>query len=224
MLKPSQHNVVFACLSGIGIDRLPGDHEMQSAGKVFLFLAAVLGTAQAAPPNWTGHFAPCQRHPDLLSPKPVDLGVRISTSNTVLARQFERALEFWTGVVDLRWHPEDSQDCSIQLVDGTPDLFKAAGMAARAQLPDRPGFEGWIAFNPGSKLTEHEMFLISVHEIGHLLGLPHNPNGSSVMFFLGLDSSVSLDRADLDALASRHKLRADIAARGGIHASPETVR
>ena len=56
-------------------------------------------------------------------------------------------------------------------------------MAARSQFPDRPAFQGWIAFNPGSKLTQDEMFVVSVHEIGHLLGLPHNPSGSSMMYF-----------------------------------------
>ena len=70
--------------------------------------------------------------------------------------------------------------------------------------------QGWVAFNPGSKLTEYEMFTISVHEIGHLLGLPHNPSGSSLMFSFALDDSVSLNAADLDALAGRHKLRAGI--------------
>jgi hypothetical protein len=181
-----------------------------------LLAAASFQSAAATSPNWTGEFAPCQRHPDLLNREHVDLAVRISTSNNLLAREFARAMEFWTEVVDLQWHPVDSQDCSIQLVDGTPELFDAAGIAARSQSPDRPGFEGWIAFNPGSRLTEHEMFLISVHEIGHLLGLQHNPSGSSVMFFFDLDRPPVLDRADLDALASRHKLRPAFARIGDV--------
>jgi hypothetical protein len=51
------------------------------------------------------------------------------------------------------------------------------------------------------------MFLISVHEIGHLLGLSRNPDGSSVMYFFTLDESVWLDPADLKVLAARHKPR-----------------
>jgi len=190
---------------------------------VFLLVASSFPGAAATPPNWTGEFAPCLRHPDLLKREHLDLGVRISTSNTLLAREFVRAMEFWTGVVDLKWHPVDSQDCSIQLVDGTPALFDPAAIAARSQFPDRPDFQGWIAFNPGSRLSEHEMFLVSVHEIGHLFGLPHNPSGSSVMFFLKLDESVSLDTTDLDALADRHKLRAGILDKSGITAARVTV-
>jgi hypothetical protein len=189
----------------------------------FLLLLASFGIAQASPPNWSGNYPPCNRHPDLLTRDHVDLGVRISTANTSLARQFAKAMDFWTGILDLEWHQVDSPDCSIQLVDGTPELFDPAAIAARAQIPDRPAFQGWIAFNPVSRLTEHEMFLVSVHEIGHLLGLPHNPNGSSVMYFLKLDESVSLDSADLDALADRHKLRTGIFEKGAITAGRITL-
>jgi hypothetical protein len=182
--------------------------------KILAFLILILpavcfGTETA--PNWTGSYAPCNRHEDLLNREHVDLGVRISTSNSALAQQFEKAMEFWKGVLDIDWHQVNSQDCSLQLVDGTPALFNwCACMSARTQLPDRPDFEGWIAFNPRLKLSKQEMFLDSVHEIGHLLGLTHNPSDSSVMFFFGLDKTASLDIADLAALALKHTLRPGI--------------
>ena len=62
---------------------------------VFLLLAASFGLADASPQNWSGNYPPCNRHHDLLSREHVNLGVRISTSNPALARQFEHAMEFW---------------------------------------------------------------------------------------------------------------------------------
>jgi len=51
-----------------------------------------------------------------------------------------------------------------------------------------------------------------VHEIGHLLGLTHNPSPGSIMFYLELDKPASLEPADLDALAVRHRLRTEVIA------------
>lgn len=170
-------------------------------------------------PNWSGPYAPCKHHSDLINPEHIDLGVRISTSNTALAHEFERAMDFWAGVLDMDWHEVDSEDCSIQLVDGTPQVFNSATLcgclSARSQFPDRPNFEGWIAFNPALKFSRKEMFLDSVHEIGHLFGLEHNPSSFSVMYFSDVDTPASLDATDLESLAAHHKLRAGILERGG---------
>jgi len=191
---------------------------------VLLFLPTSSPASANVPArNWTGQYAPCNRHPDLLYRGHLNLGLKISTTNPALARQFERAMDFWRGVVDLDWHPDNSQNCSMQLVDGEPDLFDAAGIAARSQFPDRPEFQGWVAFNPGTTLTEHEMFIVSVHEIGHLLGLAHNPSGSSVMYFFRLDGPESLDAADLNALSDLHKLRSGILGKEGAITPPVTV-
>jgi hypothetical protein len=169
------------------------------------------------PANWTGKYAPCERHDDLLSHDHLDLAVRISTANRVLAEQFENALDFWSGILDLDWHEVGATDeCSMQLVDGTPSLFNwCVCMSARSQLPDREDFQGWIAFNPRFKLSKDTMFLDSVHEIGHVLGLAHNPDESSIMSTFGDEKSAWLDAADLDELAIRHTLRPGIMGPGG---------
>jgi hypothetical protein len=180
---------------------------------VFLYLSITSGTANASP-NWTGAYAPCARHADLLNREHMDLGVRISTSNTVLEREFKRAMDFWSQVLDVDWYEVASQDCSIQLVDGTPEVFAFNGgcacTTARSQFPREPGFQGWVAFNPMLASSPWEMFRDSVHEIGHLFGLHHNPDMSSVMFFSDFGQDASLEITDLKALAAMHRLRRGI--------------
>ena len=173
-------------------------------------LLVCLGAANAGnPPNWTGNYSPCNRHAELLAPGYVDLGVRVSTENPVLARQFRRALDFWAGILDLSWHEDNSPNCSLQLIDGEKNLFEPEAMAARSQLPDRPNFQGWIAFNPRKELSEAELYRISVHEIGHLLGLPHSSSADSIMYALELDDQNWLDASDIAVLSAHHRLRAE---------------
>jgi len=159
------------------------------------------------PGAWTGPYTPCDSHAEVLKREPMDLGVRFSTSNPTLKAEFARAMSFWASILDVDWHEEDSRACAIQAIDGDPGLFRP-GEVARAQFPGLPAYQGWIAFNPRVSLPANELFLTAVHELGHLLGLPHSSNASSVMYFLALDGPVFLDRADLAALATRHRLRA----------------
>jgi hypothetical protein len=175
---------------------------------ISLCLLIALGVAQGAPPpNWSANRPPCNRHAELLKRGHMDLGVRVGTTNLLLAEQFRRAMDSWARILDLDWHEDNTDTCSIQVFDGDPDLFRPAVVAARSQLPDRNDFQGWIAFNPAQSLSETDMYRISLHEIGHMLGLPHSSNATSVMYFLDLDGLDSLDPTDLSALARRHKLR-----------------
>ena len=161
----------------------------------------------ASPANWSANYPPCNRHAELLRQEHMDLGVRLATANPVLAREFRRAMDTWAGVLDLDWHEDDTQNCSIQLVDGERQLFEPTAIAARSQLPDRLNFDGWIAFNPGQMLTATELYQISLHEIGHVLGLQHSSNAMSVMYSYNLEGQEWLDLSDLMALAAHHKLR-----------------
>ena len=156
--------------------------------------------------NWTGPYTECNQHAELMKQESMDLGVKFSTSNPELDREFREALSFWASVLDMRWHEDDTASCSIQVVDGTPEILKHT-IVARSQFTDWDNFQGWIAFNPNLQLSRSELYLTAVHELGHMLGLKHNPNARSVMYYLDLEGQEYLDASDLALLARRHKLR-----------------
>lgn len=175
-----------------------------------LLLVCVAVAEAASPANWNADYPPCNRHSELLKQGHMNLGVRVATANHALAEQFRRALDAWARVLDLDWHEDDTQNCAMQLIDGGFELFQPAAMAARSQLPDRLDFQGWIAFNPRQELSDVELYSISLHEIGHMLGLQHSSNAMSVMYGFNVDGQKWLDLTDLAALASHHKLRTAI--------------
>jgi hypothetical protein len=156
--------------------------------------------------NWTGPYSACDQRGELLKHQAMDIGVKFSTSNPELEGEFRQALTFWSEVLDMKWHEDPTSSCSIQLVDGTPEILKRS-IVARSQFTDWDNFQGWIAFNPTAGLTRTEMYLTAVHEIGHMLGLKHNPNARSVMYYLDLEGQEYLDATDLALLAARHKVR-----------------
>lgn len=175
---------------------------------ILWLLCALSPGVRAASRNWKGSVPPCDRRLELLKHGHLSLGVRFSISDPLLAAAFAQALNFWASVLDMEWHEEPDSGCSIQVVVGSRRLFRP-GEAARTQFPDRPGFQGWIAFNPKADLSEEEAYIVGIHELGHLFGLAHNPNVRSAMFFLSLDGLILVDADDLQALAARHKLRVD---------------
>jgi predicted Zn-dependent protease len=60
---------------------------------------------------------------------------------------------------------------------------------------------------PAQTLSETELYRISVHEIGHVLGLQHSFNARSVMYGFNLEGPEWLDPTDLAELARHHALR-----------------
>ena len=174
---------------------------------IIYLLWPLLADAGSLPGNWDGDYAPCDHHVELLNTAHLRLRVRFSIADEHLIRAFTRALNFWATVLDMEWGREDGRECSIHVFTGDARLFRA-GETARAQFPGRSAFQGWVAFNPKIVLSEDEQYLASVHELGHLFGLPHNPSARSIMFFLAVPRPFWLDAADIEALAARHKLRA----------------
>ena len=175
-----------------------------------LCLLVCLSLANGEPPaNWSANYPPCDRHQELLKQEHMDLGVRLATANPALAEQFRHALDTWASIVDLDWHEDNTENCSMELVDGDSELFQSAPrlMVARSQFPDRLDFQGWIAFNPATIVQKTALYWIAFHEIGHMLGLQHSSNASSVMYGLALEGPELLDSEDLAVLAAHHKLR-----------------
>lgn len=177
------------------------------ASLILLWLVSAFAlNAAELPGEWTGPYRPCVRHSDLLKPDHLSLGIRFSTSNQTLAVQFAQAMDFWTAILDMEWHVDNSANCAIQILDGETGLFGNAEIA-RAQFPGTTVFQGWIAFNPKISLPQDDQFLVAIHELGHMFGLTHNPSAWSVMYYLHLDGPLLLEPADLTALAAHHKLR-----------------
>lgn len=111
---------------------------------ILLCLLICSGFAYAgSPANWSANYPPCNRHAELLQQGHMDLGVRVATTNLALARQFRRAMDTWARILDLDWHEDDTQSCSIQIVDGERQLFQPEAVAARSRVA-RPSLFRWM--------------------------------------------------------------------------------
>ena len=160
--------------------------------------------------NWTGPYRPCLNSAELRKTGHMTVGVRYDISDRVVTEQFQRAFDFWANLLDADFHKEQSTSCAIAIVDGTDSIILPnSAIIARAQLPDRSNFQGWIAVGPKAStyLSDGEAVAVWIHEIGHLLGLEHNPSPKSVMFWFDVDPSSRLDSHDLRAITLRHALR-----------------
>jgi hypothetical protein len=175
-----------------------------------LIMAALLLTACSvegqSQNNRGGPQQACTSSRELMKYESMNLGVRMVTSRLELTTQFENAMAFWASIIDMHWHIEPTSVCAVQVFDGEAELFKDSTVA-KAHLVDTNGFSGWIAFNPKAPLTRDELYLTAIHEIGHLLGLSHNANTASVMYYTNRSGSDLLDTSDLAALSKEHRLR-----------------
>lgn len=179
-----------------------------------IFLSTLMG---GAPSNWTSPDAPCAKYDDLRSFSLGNVGVRIDAAEP-WADAFRQALGFWNTVLAANFHEETSLDaCAVRIINGGPHILKA-GIAARAQLVDRAGFEGNIAVSPeaAKQMSSAEIYAAAVHELGHVLGLKHNANGRSVMYFLNIDDTEFLDSSDVSTLSQLHEVRQALVSRTSV--------
>lgn len=143
-------------------------------------------------------FAACENHAALYDSRHVDIGVRLAT---VEAPQYRDALGFWTTVLDIAWHPDDSDQCAVEVVDRPAVMFKTIEVAYAFRE------SGVIAVNASAHLKPGDSYATAVHEVGHLLGLRHNRSPKSVMFYIDVREDAILDRHDTEILAKLHTLR-----------------
>jgi hypothetical protein len=175
-----------------------------------LVIAAVTAIAPVllaeAGVNWAGDFTPCFAHSELRKKTSMSIGVRLAAGNPTVNREFRRAMDFWAKVLDMSWHQDQTTACALQVVDGTPEILENS-VVARSQFTDWENFQGWIAFDSKAPLTRTETFMTAVHEIGHTLGLQHNPSARSVMYYIDLEGPEVLDENDVASLEQRHTMR-----------------
>jgi hypothetical protein len=161
--------------------------------------------------NWTSVDAPCAKYDNLRKPLLGNIGIKIDVNGS-WADGFRQALRFWNTVLTANFHEEaDLGACSVRIINGGPDILNHA-IVARAQITEWANFQGKIAVNPGSakEMSGAEIYAAAVHELGHMLGLKHNANIHSVMYFLDIDGTESLDSKDVLDLSTHHKLRTPI--------------
>jgi hypothetical protein len=139
----------------------------------------------------------------------MDLGVRFDVADKHVAKQFRKAMAFWSNVLDVSFHDETGTGCAIAIVDAAPGLLEEKGDVARSQFPLDEGFQGWIAIDPHVReyMNGDDIYSVAAHELGHLFGLRHNPSAYSLMYFLDCDGTTRLDSQDLRALAASHALK-----------------
>jgi hypothetical protein len=158
--------------------------------------------------NWISPDAPCAKFDDLRNPVIGNIGVRIDDADP-WADGFRRALRFWNSVMSATLHEEpDLNTCSVRIVAGGPGILNGA-VAARSQITDRPNFRGMIAVSQtaAKEMNGAEIYASAAHELGHLLGLRHDPSERSIMHFLDVEGTEVLDGVDILELSRRHELR-----------------
>src|SRR5690348_7315145 len=74
-------------------------------------LGLICGSVLSAgdrPGDWTGDYPPCALRGEISKSGHLNLGIRFNTSVPEVRTAFVRAMDFWTTVLDMDWHEENS--------------------------------------------------------------------------------------------------------------------
>jgi Matrixin len=153
----------------------------------------------------------CHEYKQLLSHEPMNIGVRFDTRDPHVVAIFEAELDRLAETVALTWRVDQSHNCALEVRELPLRKRKANRQgyiqSGGAHIGGTRNFDGRLYYHPA---LAHQPDLPESfrHELGHLMGLQHNPSVDSIMYWLTFSGrGTEFDQRDLAALSQRHKLR-----------------
>jgi hypothetical protein len=150
----------------------------------------------------------CADSADLYSTDHLSIRVKLDAVKATDAWAEKEALKNLTKVLDLDWTIDnDPATCNVSLAYFREDSLRLAYVVQ----PRTAEFDGTIHINTNRHISSITMAEILEHETLHLLGLQHNRDPYSLMYWK-MDSGetvwgLGLDAFDLQRLSKMHALR-----------------